>query len=120
MTHSVIHFEIGGPDGPALHDFYHRMFDWKVQEGGPDYWLLDPGGEGIGGGVLQTSREMPPYVTVYVAVDDLDQALERAERLGGARVVPPMEIPGVGAFAMFRDPAGNVVGLMHEQQAPPA
>jgi predicted enzyme related to lactoylglutathione lyase len=31
-----------------------------------------------------------------------------------------MEIPGVGSFAMFRDPAGNVVGLMHEQQAPPA
>jgi uncharacterized protein len=119
MSHPVIHFELGGPDGPALNDFYHRMFDWGVQESGPDYWLLDPGQEGIAGGVLQTREDMPPYVTVYVAVDDLDAAMDRAEALGGGRVVPPTEIAGVGSFAMFSDPAGNVVGLMHEQAGPP-
>lgn len=117
MTHPVIHFELGGPDGPALHDFYHRLFAWGVQPGGPGYWLLDPGKEGIAGGVLQTSAEMPSYVTVYVAVEDLDRALDQAVALGGARVVEPTDIPGVGSFAMFSDPAGNVVGLMHELPA---
>ena len=114
MTHPVIHFEFGGPDGPELNDFYSHMFGWGVHEGGPGYWLLDPGEEGIAGGVLQTSGEVSSYVTVYVAVDDVGLALDRAAALGGASVVPPREIPGVGSFAMFSDPAGNLVGLMHE------
>jgi predicted enzyme related to lactoylglutathione lyase len=55
---------------------------------------------------------MPPYVTIYVAVDDLETALAHAEELGGKPALPPTPIPGVGAFALFQDPAGNLIGLM--------
>lgn len=54
---------------------------------------------------------MPAYVTFYAASDDLDGTLRRAGELGGEAVVPPTEIPGVGFFAMFRDPGGNIIGV---------
>ena len=49
---------------------------------------------------------------VYVKVDDLDAHLDRAEALGGKRLVAPTELPGgFGRFAIFTDPDGNQVGL---------
>jgi len=45
-------------------------------------------------------------------VDDLDACLDRAEKLGGQRLVPPTGLPGdYGRFAIFTDPDGNQVGL---------
>jgi predicted enzyme related to lactoylglutathione lyase len=114
MSHPVIHFEFGTPDGSALAEFYHRLFGWEVQPSGPEYWLLAPGEEGIAGGVLQTTGGIPPYFTVYVAVDDLGVALSDAEKLGASRIVEPTTVPGVGSFAMIRDPAGNMIGLMRQ------
>ena len=49
-----------------------------------------------------------------MAVDDLEKYLARAEELGGRRVMGPMSIEGTGAFAMFADPDGNVLGLFAE------
>jgi EmrB/QacA subfamily drug resistance transporter len=46
------------------------------------------------------------------AVDDLDAYPDRAEKLGGKRVLPPTDLPGdYGRFAVFTDPDGNQVGL---------
>jgi uncharacterized protein len=56
--------------------------------------------------------EAPNYVTVYVQAKDPAAALARAEELGGTRLMEAREAaPGV-TVAMFRDPAGNAVGLI--------
>jgi uncharacterized protein len=53
-----------------------------------------------------------PSVKIYMRVDDLDACLDRAERLGGKRLVPPTDLPeGYGRFAIFTDPDGNQAGL---------
>lgn len=66
----------------------------------------------MGGGLMRTHGDRPPYVTVYVQVDDLNAALEEITKLGGSPVVPPTAINDAASFAMFRDPYGNVVGLL--------
>ncbi|MFD7074594.1 VOC family protein [Nocardioides sp. NPDC057577] len=114
MAHPVVHFEIAGPDGKGLVEFYRDLFGWDIKESGPDYWLVAPPDGGIGGGVMQTRDEMPSYLTVYASTDDLEGSLRRVGELGGETVVPPTEIPDVGFFAMFRDPGGNVIGLFRE------
>jgi predicted enzyme related to lactoylglutathione lyase len=48
---------------------------------------------------------------IYVQVEDLEEYLAKAESLGGKRIHEPQEIPGVGAWANFADPEGNVIGL---------
>jgi predicted enzyme related to lactoylglutathione lyase len=51
-------------------------------------------------------------VKVYVRVQDLDAYLARAAELGGAALVPPMDLPGgYGRIAIFADCDGNAVGL---------
>jgi predicted enzyme related to lactoylglutathione lyase len=73
MTSPVIHFEIGGRDLGRMTSFYGELFGWQLQPAGPEYSLVPAGddGIGIGGGLMQTRGEMPPYLTVYVAVDNL-------------------------------------------------
>ncbi len=77
-----------------------------------DYaYLPTPEGDGIGGGVGSAEAQPDGFVTIYVEVDDVTSVLDRACRLGGATLLSPTEIPGVGVIARFRDPQGSVIGL---------
>jgi uncharacterized protein len=45
---------------------------------------------------------------------DIDATLAAVEKAGGAIVVPRTDVFGLGEFAQFRDPDGNLIGLWHE------
>jgi predicted enzyme related to lactoylglutathione lyase len=115
MARPVVHWEIGAKDATKVGDFYRQLFGWSVDNSMPGYGLVAAAPDGIGGGILQQESDMPPYVTIYVAVDDLAASLARAEALGGKTVVPPTPIPNVGAFAMFEDPEGHMIGIIKQQ-----
>jgi len=51
-------------------------------------------------------------VIVYVQTEDISGALEAVSERGGQTVQAPMPVPGVGQIAIFRDPTGNLVGLL--------
>ena len=112
MAYPVVHWEIGGRDMPALRDFYAKAFGWTVTDADSSYAMVAAAEGGLGGGLMQTPDGVPPYVTVYVQVDDLDAALEEITQLGGTRLIPPTAVSESVSFAMFRDPQGNVVGLL--------
>ncbi len=61
---------------------------------------------------MQTPSGVPHWVTVYVAVADLEKSLGLAEERGGRRVMGPTPVEGVGDIAMFSDSDGNVIGLL--------
>jgi predicted enzyme related to lactoylglutathione lyase len=110
MANPVVHFEIMGKDGKKLQEFYSNLFNWEIDSSNPMNYGLVKGGEGgIGGGVGQ--GDGPPYVTVYIQVDDLQAYLDKVEKLGGKTLVPVTEIPNMVTFALFADPEGNSVGL---------
>ncbi len=113
MAHPVVHWEITAKDAGKMQEFYGKLFDWKIDANNPmNYGMVEKSGEGgIGGGICKAEGEMPPYVTIYVQVDDLQACLDKATGLGGQQIVPPTPIPGIGNFAMFTDPEGNVIGL---------
>ncbi len=112
MAHPVVHWEIGGRDMPALREFYAKTFGWMITDAGPGYALVHPADGGLGGGLMQTSGDTPPYVTVYISVADLDDALVHVRAHGGTPLTPPTQINETASFALFRDPEGNVVGLL--------
>jgi predicted enzyme related to lactoylglutathione lyase len=45
-------------------------------------------------------------------VPDLQAALNKAEKLGGKTLMPPMDVPDGPSIAQFTDPAGNRIGLV--------
>jgi hypothetical protein len=111
MAQPVLHFEILGPDGPALQKYYADLFGWEINSDNPQNYGMVTGIEpGIGGGV-GPSQDGNPFVTVYVQSDDLQASLDKAESLGGKKVMDPMDIEGGPSIAMFADPQGNVIGL---------
>ena len=116
MGKPVAFFEVASRDHERAQKFYGELFDWRIDAdpsmGG--YALVDTGaGENaIGGGIGPAESAADAGVKIYVRVDDLDAYLDRAERLGGRRVVPPTDLPNdYGRFAIFTDPDGNAVGL---------
>ena len=66
MGNPVIHFEIAGPDGPALQQFYRDLFGWDIQVQGPEmgnYGVVMWTEGGIGGGIMETTDDMPSETT---------------------------------------------------------
>lgn len=113
MGNPVVHFEIMGPDAAALASFYREAFDWKIEtHAASGYNMVDTAsGAGIGGGIM-TPPGGNAGVTVYIDTEDLQSALDRAEKAGGKTFMPPMDVPEGPTIALFTDPAGNIVGLV--------
>jgi predicted enzyme related to lactoylglutathione lyase len=109
MARPVVHFEIGCRDSQKTHEFYAKMFDWKIEPMGPAA-MIAPVTPGIGGHITALGHEPHQYTIFYVDVEDVEAALKKAESLGGKTLVPPVNIPA-GTFAWMQDPEGNTVGL---------
>jgi uncharacterized protein len=114
MPNPVVHFEVLGKDAQALQGFYSQVFDWPMEKVMDSYAMVRPVGEqGIAGGVGSTmSPDTPGHTTFYVQVEDLQATLDAIEAAGGSTVQPPMDIPNGPSIALFRDPDGNLVGLV--------
>jgi predicted enzyme related to lactoylglutathione lyase len=68
------------------------------------------GGDGINGGV-GGGEGHERRVLFYVGVPDVEGALQRAESLGGKRLMGPEPKSGDFAVGRFADPEGNVIGV---------
>ena len=112
MAYPVTHFEINAQDAPAVQKFYKDLFGWGIDTNNPDnYGMIDTRNEGTGiNGGIGASQHGRSWVTFYVECDDPAATLAKAERLGGRRVMEPMESMNV-VYALFADPEGNVIGL---------
>jgi predicted enzyme related to lactoylglutathione lyase len=124
MGQPVVHFEIIGSDAAGLRDYYGELFNWQFDTDSPvaaevsdegNYGFVQPmpadavgqipGGVGGGPGFA-------PHAVFYVGVPNVEAALQKAEALGGKRVMGPARNPnGQLVVAHFTDPEGTLVGL---------
>ena len=115
MANPVAWFEIHAKDGAKARKFYSDLFGWEIDANNPmNYGMVAPGEGGIGGGIASDS-DMAPSVTVYVNVPSVDEALKKAVSLGATVASEPDDVPNGPRIAHFRDPDGNLVGLMTMQ-----
>jgi predicted enzyme related to lactoylglutathione lyase len=113
--HAVVHFELGGPDGKALQNFYANLFGWTVNADNPaNYGLVLKTADGIGGGIVTPhfgSRKS--FATVYVTCgDDVALVLDKALSLGATKELDTFQPPVGPMIAGFNDPDENLVGLV--------
>jgi predicted enzyme related to lactoylglutathione lyase len=101
MGQPVVHFEVVGKDGEKLQIYYAELFDWDVNaENEMKYGLVDreansnAEGIGLGGGIGQGPEGYGGHVTFYVEVPSVEEALSKAESLGGSRVMGPRDDHG--------------------------
>ena len=123
MAQPVVHFEIIGKEPAKLRSYFGELFGWEFDTSSPvatavsepdDYGFVNrnttsdgtgiPGG--VGGGTAYQAHAM-----FYVGVADVEAALQRAERLGGKRVMGPERAPTGLVVGHFTDPEGNLIGV---------
>ena len=116
-----IWYELITPDMDGAKRFYGDLIGWTAQDmptpgGAEPYSVFSNDGNGVAGmmnlGAAMKAEGMPPNWTGYVCVDDCDAAAAKVESLGGSVKRPPMDIPGIGRFAIVADPAGAVFAIM--------
>lgn len=126
VDHTIVHFEIPADDVEKMRKFYSKLFGWKIEKfpGPIDYWNIetvpvDKKGmsirPGVNGGMMK--RQQPEHKPVnYIAVESVDEYTKKIEALGGKVLVPKMEVPGIGWWALALDPEGNQFAILQSMQ----
>lgn len=119
MGSPVVHFEILGNDPAGLREFYTGVFGWslahpEVGNQAPYTMMATNSGSDLAGGIGK-AENIGPGVKFYMGVEDLDATLAAIEASGGTVVLAPRQVEEGGVhIALFRDPEGNVLGLVRE------
>lgn len=114
---SLVWNELGTTDTAKAGAFYSGLFGWKpdVQQFGPmEYTIFQHGDRGAGGMYKMTPdmAGVPSHWMIYFAVDDADATVAKATELGGTVIKPADDIPGVGRFAILKDPQGAYFAII--------
>jgi uncharacterized protein len=120
MPNRVVHFEVEANDPERAKAFYSQAFGWQMQQMGEDmgnYVVVitgdpkEPGG--INGGIYkgQAAKELNAYSCV-IAVDNIDQAMDKVRSAGGQLHGDKMDIPGIGTFIRCQDTEGNFFSIL--------
>ena len=112
MAHPVVHAEIRSQDPDATRRFFADLFGWKVASEGafPGYTFIDTGVEGGTFVAISPRQSAEDEVLFFVAVQDVEATLARAEQLGGSIVQPAQHVPGT-SFGVITDAQGHKVGV---------
>ena len=106
--------ELSTTDQKAAVNFYRTLFGWDVNDSpiGPDevYSTFQLRGKAVGAAYNQQAEErkhnVPPHWNSYVAVASADEAVKKAESLGGKVLAPAFDVMEHGRMAILQDPAG--------------
>ena len=135
MDHTIVHFEIPADQPERAARFYRELFGWDIQrwegsaeetEGMADYrpenfeyWMVRtvptdehgmPARPGVNGGLMP--RVVPGQAPVnYINVENVDQFVAKAERLGAKVLMGKSPVPRMGWFAQLTDTEGNVFAI---------
>jgi predicted enzyme related to lactoylglutathione lyase len=112
---SWVQLNAGDPGAAAM--FYQAVFGWAhrrdpMPQGG-EYITWMTGGQQAGGGMpMPPGANAPAHWLLYFGSADVDATSAKAVTLGGKTLVPPMDIPGTGRFAVLADPQGAVFAIV--------
>jgi predicted enzyme related to lactoylglutathione lyase len=108
-------------DSETASKFYSELLGWDIEVWNPgetDYPMIMVNGQSHGGfGPAQGGA--PAHWLPHVAVENADEAVQRAEAAGASVLAPPMDIPEVGRMVVVQDPQGAVLSLFAPAGDPP-
>jgi predicted enzyme related to lactoylglutathione lyase len=112
-----IWYELITTDVAAAAGFYASVIGWTAAPnpmGVEGYELFTTRDGAQVGGLMSNAKcpDMRPSWLGYVAVEDVDAKAEQLVAVGGKVLMPAMDVPGVGRFALVADPQGAAIYIM--------
>lgn len=114
MSAPIVFFDIAGPEDSQIRAFYSAVFGWEQSANGNFSTAVVPA-VNTANTMLANIRHDPAQKIIYVGVQSIGDTLEKIVKNGGEVVKPRFEVPGVVILGLFRDPAGNSMGLIELQ-----
>jgi uncharacterized protein len=112
-------------DPDAAIAFYTKVVGWTITPWADDpsyrQWTA-PGGKAVGG-VMSLPPDVeqlgaPPHWLFYLGVPDADATARDAVARGGTILTGPIEMTGIGTFAVLSDPQGAVFAILQAADRP--
>jgi predicted enzyme related to lactoylglutathione lyase len=115
---AFVWIELGTTDQDAAKNFYGSLFGWQANDMpmGPDqhYTIFQLDGRDTAAAYTlrpEMSGGAPPHWMPYISVDVADDAVARAEQIGGKIVAQPFDVFDAGRMAVVQDPTGAMFSL---------
>lgn len=114
---SIVHIELYSEDVEGFQSFAEAVFDWSFErDEALDYTMWRSGTPPFG--ALLDPADAPvevPSALIYLAVDDVEGAGRSIVEAGGELLLDAMEIPGMGALSVFREPGGVIEAVWEDR-----
>lgn len=106
MGNPVVEFQILSKNPDQTAQFYSSLFGWEVDANNPmGYRRIQTGSpQGIQGGIWPSPPQAPTFVQLFMAVEDVPAAVQKAEGLGAKTIIPPTTLPEGDQMAVLIDP----------------
>jgi predicted enzyme related to lactoylglutathione lyase len=106
--------ELYARDTEGAKRFYGTVFGWgseaaEMGQMGTYTIFTREGGQQVAG-TMPPPQDVPPSWLTYIGTGDVDGVAARATELGGAVLMPGMDLP-IGRFAVLQDPTGAAFGV---------
>jgi uncharacterized protein len=106
-SNPVVHLELHTRELPGARDLYTELCGWPanpIRSRSGSYLALDLG-RGLGGGIVECAVGRALWLP-YVQVARIDEATDRARRVGGSVLLEPREGPA-GWRSVIATPVGG-------------
>ncbi len=113
-TGKICYIEIPAIDITQSTQFYQRAFGWHVRQRNDGSTAFDDStGEVSGTWVLGRPPSNDPGLLVFIMVASAATTIEAIIAAGG-EIVQPVNPDEREVYALFRDPAGNILGIYQQ------
>jgi predicted enzyme related to lactoylglutathione lyase len=126
MNNKMTHFAIHIDNIERAKSFYEGVFDWGFNSYGQDDFLQIKADKSENGeliGAMQSRKYSPVPDKIIglectIAVESIDETIEKVKSKGGQVLMPKTAIPYVGYIAKFLDTEGNLIcGMQYDNSA---
>jgi predicted enzyme related to lactoylglutathione lyase len=114
MAAPVTRWQVITPDPAGHAAFYEKLFGWTTDaDNALAFRQVATGAEGgMDGGFWPAPPDTPPFVQLYVQVEDVPACFARATKAGAEVIAPPQALPDGDYLAILKDPKGMPFGLV--------
>jgi predicted enzyme related to lactoylglutathione lyase len=107
----ICYIMIPADDINVSSQFYKSAFGWNIRTRSDGRIAFDDGAGEVSGTWITGKQPLGnDTVTIYIMVDNIEQAIKSVTENGG-EITQPLGMDAPEKTAKFRDPAGNIFGL---------
>ena len=118
----AVHFEIPFDDKNRAHEFYKKVFGWKLNEIPEmnytiahtvevDDKMMPKEVGAINGGMYRRDNKSAKGPVIVMDVKSIDEYIEKVKEAGGEITRGKMAVGDMGFYAQVKDTEGNIIGI---------